>query len=205
MRKKLLFWTDGFLYIMALAAAGLAGFLCQAAEPKNPQARPRSRYAWTYQEAQEQLVLNPGDVYLQYIVLQLARQEGRRVDLSEMIPGRRGPQREVDLLALFSAAHAIQESLQLESLEGRQQFDPARLANSAENRLSVSELHGSRVKSHPWEKMLAQQLALGKKAEVSPLSKDRLHMAWSASDRKTGIRPCPTFSSDGPKVAGVPA
>jgi len=142
----------------------------QTDEPKGSESVRRSSWAWTYEEAYEQLRLNPGDVYLQYVVWQLARQGGERVDWWEIVPSRRGPQRQVDLLALFSAAHAIQESLQLDALEGRLVFDPAKLANPAENQVPISEIHRSEVKSHPWEKMLAQQLALGKKPDVSELS-----------------------------------
>ncbi|MCS7304800.1 MAG: hypothetical protein NZ602_06810 [Thermoguttaceae bacterium] len=168
--KRVNFCLGGFLSAGVLTAAVLADVLCQAAATEQTVQLPRSRYAWTYEEAREQLLLHPWDVYLQYVVWQLARQEGKKIELWQLTARREALRREVDLLALFSAAHAIQESLQMDTLVGERQFDPARLANPAENQVPIAEIHGPQVKSHPWEKMLAQQLTLGKKPDVSPLS-----------------------------------
>ena len=169
--KPVSLWFSGFLAAVGLLGWGWGDMVCRAEEAKGPNLLPRSRYAWTYEEAREQLRLHPGDVYLQYVVWQLARQEGKRLEWRDILPGRWQPQRDLDLLALFSAAHAIQESLQLDAFEGRQRFDPAMLANPAENQVPIGEIPGSEVKSHPWEKkLLDQELTRGIKPEVSPLA-----------------------------------
>ncbi|MBM4080272.1 MAG: hypothetical protein FJ278_11280, partial [Planctomycetes bacterium] len=90
------------------------------------QAQPKSPQAWTLGEAMGQLALNPKDVYLQYVALQLARQENRlektTQEVEQLIRREpwRGPDRrqQVDLFSLFTGALAVQESLQLDTMRG---------------------------------------------------------------------------------------
>ena len=64
-----------YLPTLALAVAGiLLATPLLAAEKK---LRKKTAQAWTYEEAQQQLRLNPNDVYLQYVVLQMGRQKGK--------------------------------------------------------------------------------------------------------------------------------
>jgi hypothetical protein len=133
--------------------------------------------AWSYDGALGELRMNPRDVYLQYVVLQLARAEGKEADAREAIetlsrtePWRRGQPREADLFAMFTGALAVQESLQLDTMTGQGLDDVARMADRSRNTVKVADLAGPSQKSHPWEKMLAAKTATGKQPEVSPLS-----------------------------------
>jgi hypothetical protein len=83
-----------------------------------------TRQAWTLDEAVAALALQPRDAYLQYVVLQLARREGRFDELEPRVRGLaptdvdfRAERREgADLFGLFTGALAVQESLQLDSM-----------------------------------------------------------------------------------------
>jgi len=141
---------------------------------RSPSKTPQ---AWTFAEAMEQLRLNPTDVYLQYVALQLGRSEGK-VDevvgtierLNRSRRNRRGPQRRVDLFALFTGALAVQETLQLDTMRGDQNAPAADEADPAKNVVKISNLRGPTVKSHPWGKMLAARHLAGDKADISPLA-----------------------------------
>ena len=157
--------------------------LAVAAEPK------KSAHAWTYEAAVAQLQLNPEDPYLQYVVLQLARNDGKTEDANRLIDellNRRGWQpreaRRADLFAMFTGALAVQESLQLDTMTGQGLAETASMANPQQNTVKVSELRGPSQQSHPWGKMLAAQTATGKKPEVSPLSlyvpEDQLYLEF---------------------------
>ena len=129
---------------------------------------------WTLDEARHELNLYPQDAYLQYVALQLARNEGKQDEVAKQIRQmnrpRRGPERRVDLFALFSAAHAIQETLQLDAMAGDEDGLLGDMGKRNKETVRVTSLEGPTVKSHPWGKMLAAQTVAGKKPEVSPLA-----------------------------------
>jgi hypothetical protein len=139
--------------------------------------------AWTLREAETQVLLNPHDAYLQYITLQLARQEKRQGEIARQIrsPGqpfeRSGRRDQVDLFKIFSGALAVQESLQLDTMTQ----NDGRKTNQAKT-IDVSTLKGPTVKSHPWKSMLA-----GREPEVSPLSlfvpEDQYFMAFKSLNK----------------------
>jgi hypothetical protein len=162
---------------MLIAATTVGGAWLQADGPdlgKTPP--PKSQQAWTLEEARVRLQFDPQDVYLQYVALQLARNENKTDEVAREIenatrPGwRRGPERRVDLFDLFSGALAVQESLQLDTMRGRESQWLAAANDPARNTVRVAGLSGPTVKSHPWGEMLAAQTIAGKKPEVSPLS-----------------------------------
>ncbi len=73
--------------------------------------------AWTYDEAMEALGRHPDNAYLHYVVLQLARNQGKLDELrKEGFFANRRQGRQVDLFNLFTGTHAIQESLQLDAM-----------------------------------------------------------------------------------------
>ncbi|HEV3261135.1 MAG TPA: hypothetical protein VG013_30060, partial [Gemmataceae bacterium] len=181
-----------FLFVCSLLALAVV-----VARGQADKESPKSRQ-WTLDEAMGQLRLNPRDSYLQYVALQLARREGRveqtateieRLTASAPWQARRGG---VDLFSIFTGALAVQESLQLDAMTGRQRREPAlkreekpgrpenedeRPAKAAEGKhdavekpnketVRVADLSGPTVKSHPWDKMLA-----GKKPAISPLAR----------------------------------
>ena len=87
---------------------------------------PKTAQAWTLDDALQQLQLNPDDVYLQYVALQLASGEGKTDQVAQTIEqlnwrrgwsGRRADRRP-DLFDLFTGALAVQESLQLDAMRG---------------------------------------------------------------------------------------
>ncbi|MHC4176066.1 MAG: hypothetical protein ACYSWU_01080 [Planctomycetota bacterium] len=167
------------LAALLVAALSLSGSARQAAA--RPAARkaspPRTPQAWTVQEALQQLRLNPDDVYLQYVVMQLAHNEDKMDQASGAIDSlnrqrRRGfgPERRVDLFALFTGALAVQESLQLDTMTGRGNESLAGARDPSRESVKIAELKGPTIKSHPWGKMLAAQQLAGKKPEVSPLA-----------------------------------
>ena len=78
---------------------------------------------WKFDDARTQLEFYPRDPYLQYVVLQLGRREGRTEEAAEAVrrrspnlDPRRERSRNVDLFSLFSGALAVQESLQLDAM-----------------------------------------------------------------------------------------
>jgi len=138
---------------------------------------PKTAQAWTFDEAMLQMRLNPDDVYLQYVALQLARNDKKTEEVAQAIEqrswrrgwaGRQGDRR-VDLFDLFSGALAVQESLQLDTMRGRRPGELVDSGNTAESTVKVSDLAGPKVESHPWGKMLAVQQIAGKKPEIGPL------------------------------------
>jgi hypothetical protein len=84
----------------------------------------RAPQSWTLDAALAQMRLNPQDTYLQYVVLQLARREGRFAEVVQevqaLIPTDRSARAErrdsVDLFSIFNGALAVQESLQLDAM-----------------------------------------------------------------------------------------
>ncbi len=169
-----------FLSICTLIAAVVfIGSLLRADDPpaaKNTKKTPQKTHqAWTFDEALKQLRLNPDDVYLQYVVMQLARNENKADEAAKALDrlNRRrgwGPDRRVDLFSLFTGALAVQESLQLDTMRGDPDNRIGLAGKPAENAVKVADLEGPTVKSHPWGKMLAAQQLAGKKPQVSPLA-----------------------------------
>ncbi len=138
---------------------------------------PKSPQAWTLDEARQQIHLNPDDAYLQYVALQLARQEGKAPEVASEIESLHGrskwqpDERRVDLFDLFTGSLAVQESLQLEALRPQVAGVHA-AADAARGPVKTADLQGPSTKSHPWGKMLAAQMLVlgGKTPDVSPLS-----------------------------------
>jgi len=187
------------LVIAALLTAtwGAAGVLAAEVPPRGQP--PHSRFAWSLEEALGQLRLNPRDAYLQYVALQLARNEGRLPEVRNTIfeltgRWRRAEPPEVDLFSLFTGAAAVQESLQLEAMAPAEQGatisePPMPGARSPQppaigqtrppvpaGRVPVSRLKGPQVKSHPWARMWREQQMLRQSrgeeptVDVSPLA-----------------------------------
>ncbi len=150
--------------------------------------------AWTLEEATQQLRLFPKDPYLQYVVLQLARRENRlnevsneveRFALGSAAERRAGRRNQVDLFSIFTGALAAQESLQLGPMRGARPGRAGRVSGEVilppagaglpkdqerkphKEIVPIAEIKGPSIKSHPWKEMLG-----GKKADVSPLSRD---------------------------------
>jgi hypothetical protein len=159
-----------------------------------PQKTP-SR-GWTLEDAIQQLTLQPNDSYLQYVALQLARRQNKTEETVSKIQELRNPSDQifgssrfegVDLFSIFSGALAVQESLQLDAMQGRRPRsrlpqgadqpnangqDQAK--NDEENRakrrtqlVRISDIQGPTIKSHPWKQMLADKMgpvsAVGKR------------------------------------------
>jgi hypothetical protein len=168
------------LLVLPIAVALAASFALAAERRPKAEAAgtpAKTSQAWTLDEAVEQLRLNPQDVYLQYVALQLAHSEGKAKEnevagliqqMTERRWGWRGRDRQVDLFDLFTGASAVQEALQLDTMRAR--GEDAALGDPARNTVKIADLKGPTVKSHPWGKMLAAQTLGGKQPEVSPLS-----------------------------------
>lgn len=143
------------------------------------------RLAWTLDEALDHLRLYPRDVYMKYVALQLARNDGRLQEVTSTIQrvtpwqNRFAARREqVDLFSIFTGQLAIQESLQLDAMAAE---DPTTeqtrvgrpvaagrtgppLIGQPDGRepgltstVAISELEGPTIKSHPWHEMLADR------------------------------------------------
>jgi hypothetical protein len=176
--------------LFAAAAVACCAIVPSAHAAGEPAARKRP---WTLEEAYAQLHLYPRDVYLQYVVLMLQRNnEGKERLPDETMMGfaGRNPGRgaEVDLFSLFSGSSAVQESLQLDTMQGdaaagqpgaiaapvdargrpiprRQQAAPPQ-SGSPPRLVKIAEVAGPTIQSHPWEKMLK-----GQKPRISPLAR----------------------------------
>ena len=171
---------------LGLFAALVAGpaRVSPAADPPAPARQPA---AWTFDEAVERLALYPRDPYLQYVVLQLGRRDGRMkeavdaVDRPSLLGGLfgqdRGRRSRADLFATFTGALAIQESLQLDTMRPPGENGQPQAAATPANgqpappkkplpvKVEVAKLVGPTVPSHPWEQLLG-----GKTADVGPLA-----------------------------------
>lgn len=148
----------GLLFIGA--AATLSG------QDGKAQLPPLTPLAWTLEEAEGHLALSPGDPYLQYVTLQLARQHGddarilRQIETMSPRDARGGQRGQVDVFSLFTGALAVQESLQLETLRDRRNLV------ASQQLADPRSLAGPTIESHPWERMLA-----GKTPVISPLAR----------------------------------
>jgi hypothetical protein len=186
-----------FCMFALLTVGVLIGSVSLRADEGKPDKKtpPKTAQAWTLDEAMLQMRLNPDDVYLQYVCLQLARNDKKTEEIARTIEqlswrrgwaGRQGDRR-VDLFDLFSGALAVQECLQLDTMRGRRPGEsdgqrpavvppdgqplpkPAPAPNDRDSTVKVSDLAGPKVESHPWGKMLAVQQVAGKKPEIGPL------------------------------------
>lgn len=155
--------------VCVLLVCGLLAALAWERPGLAQDLRTESPAKWTLDAAREQLQLYPNDVYLQYVALQLADREGVAQtvgrEIESLIARNRlaGQQRteDVNLFSLFSGALAVQESLQLDTMTGaatdprpglRENGSPRRAADEL---VSISDLQGPTIQSHPWAEMLA--------------------------------------------------
>ena len=86
----------------------------------DPQAKLAGKTPWTLESALTAYERFPDDIYLRYVVVQLAkdakpRQKAQAVERLRTIL-RAGGGHQVDAFSLFSGTHAVQESLQLDAL-----------------------------------------------------------------------------------------
>ena len=158
--------------IVALACALVGGPAADRILGGQAASRPTP---WTLDEASQQMILHPDDPYLQYVALQLGHNEGKQNEVAEQLRqlNRRWqsqPDRNASLFALFSAAHAIQETLQMDAMQGEGAGLVGEMGVRAKETVKVATLRGPEVKSHPWGKMLAAQSVAGKRPEVSRLA-----------------------------------
>lgn len=163
----------------------------QSQEPEKPspaKGKGNASRAWTSEESQSQLALNPRDAYLQYVALQLGRRDNRLQEaeglVARLIPNAAQERRDrvgrVDLFSIFTGALAVQESLQLDTMRGgaaqprqpRQpdvapgEGQPRKAEDRRKEIVDVVTLKGPTIQSHPWEKFLG-----GKKPTISPLAR----------------------------------
>ena len=130
-----------------------------------------------------QALRNRHDPYLQFVALQLARNENKADEVAEKFdegrrafsgfllpvysgdPSRQDERQMPQLAGFFTGALAVHENLQLQTLRGA-----ALPAEAPPDQVAVSTLAGVTAEAHPWEKLLAAQLAAGKTPQVSPLT-----------------------------------
>lgn len=144
-----------------------------SADAENAAAREG---AWTLQQARDHLAFFPHDAYVQYVALQLARQQGRLDEVSheiwQQMPRRNrwsDRREQVNLFTLFSGQLAVQESLQLDAMapqpiepgpQDRQRQGPLPLDGNQARRgatVRVADLTGPEIQSHPWRQMLGDR------------------------------------------------
>lgn len=123
-----------------------------------------SRNPWTLAEARAALKRHPDDGYLQFVVLQLARQEGRLAEVRHDIPLFGSHDRSADTFGVFTNTNAAQQRLQADVMLADQPNTSA--ANPSPSATALEELHGPLVGNRPWKQMLG-----GKSPAVSPLSR----------------------------------
>ncbi len=136
----------------------------------------QSKTEWTLEEAVAQLRANPGDPYIQYFAIVLARRQNKLEQLLQMFPPNRIVNRTANLLAIFGGSAAVQECLQLDAMMPESLPELQAVANQRRARTgsiqpasrasSVAQLEGPTVASHPWTEMLN-----GRTVKVSRLSK----------------------------------
>ena len=158
-------WRTAWFCLLAMGAVTSASG--QEAERRTPQ-------AWTATDVMWELEAAPNDPYLQYVALQLARRAGRTAEVANEIQRLQmrgwwdqGRRQQVDLYNVFSGSLAIQESLQLDTMQGDERERPNRPNNNQlpATKTTLAELQGPTIKSHPWKEMLGDRQPV-----VSPLS-----------------------------------
>ncbi len=152
--------------------------------------RPTAPHAWTLVEAYDAWSRCPRDSYLQFVVLQLSESNPQ---LREKIAEKIRWSREWlfddsdNLFGLFGGSHAVQESLQLNTLLPDQRDSSRQLTSDADRTeaaastagpgevtsrlVPLATLKGPSAASHPWSKLLAEQRAAGVEPAVSPLAR----------------------------------
>jgi hypothetical protein len=152
------------IFLTTLACV-IAASLVSATKAADAAGKP---IPWTLDEVRRELALNPGDPYLQYVALQLARRENSNAveeEIEHSITSRwgnrvsAGRRDQVDVFSIFSGALAVQESLQLDTMRG------ADRERDNKKSVAISSLKGPEVQSHPWDAMLGNS-----KPDVSALS-----------------------------------
>lgn len=140
--------------------------------PKTVGERP-----WTLASAYAAVERSPRDPYLQFVYLQLMRnappKEAKKYTPPPWVgfdwwTGRRRQRPSVDAFSLFTGAHAVQESLQMDAMAPPGLLDDT-MPPPWPPPTPVKKdgpLTGPTVKSHPWREMLA-----GKRPAVSDLSR----------------------------------
>jgi hypothetical protein len=99
----------------------------------DPQAKLAGKTPWTLESAIAAYERFPDDIYLRYVVVQLAkdakpREKAQAVERFRTIL-RAGGGHQVDAFSLFSGTHAVQESLQLDALLPAVGVDPKEIEN----------------------------------------------------------------------------
>jgi len=162
--------------ISTLMVAVVCGGISRSRADDEKSAK-KTPQAWTYEAAMQQLQLHPKDVYLQYVVLQLARGENKTDEASRTIQslnrrrrGWSGRERQVDLFAMFTGALAVQEALQLDTMRVDPQPTADDDAKPEPETVKIADLQAPTIESHPWGKMLAAQQIAGNKPQISQLA-----------------------------------
>lgn len=127
---------------------------------------------WTLDAALQWLDFNPHDTVMQYIAMRMAMREWRLGELSSRAQSTFGvlssnrQNRPIDLFSIFSGATAVHESLQLEAMMPRDEgfnqgmtfVDLDRPSKRKHKKpVTISELIGPTVQSHPWKEMLGDK------------------------------------------------
>jgi hypothetical protein len=111
-----------------------------------------SRYPWTLGEARTALKRQPDDLYLQYIVLQLARHEDRLAEVMSDIPrfADRDTADPNDAFAVFAISGRQQERLQLEALLPPR-GEPN--SNSSARSIPIAQLQAPAIPEPAWGRL----------------------------------------------------
>ena len=169
MRTRRLVWVAVAAWLQA------SGMSLWGGETK-PAARPAlSPQAWTLDEAVRQALRNRHDPYLQFVVLQLGCNENKADEVAGKFdvgrsafsgfllpvysgdPSRQDERQMPQLAGFFTGALAVHENLQLQTLRGA-----SLPAEAPPDQVAVSTLAGVTAEAHPWEKLLAAQVAAGR-------------------------------------------
>lgn len=156
--------------IGCLGSASWLGSVAWADEPASE--RPA---AWTKGDAIDRLRRSPHDPYLQFVVTQMCIRDGSTGEVGRYLPRAAGPRqiasernRQINLYSIFSGSLAIQETLQLDTMLDRADGDRPR-GDVQRGTVSLSELEGPHVDSHPWGEMLAgREPPISRLAECVP-------------------------------------
>ncbi|MFO0975817.1 MAG: DUF1559 domain-containing protein [Planctomycetaceae bacterium] len=150
------------LVLLAVAVPCISAFGLQ--DP--PESKAKGPHPWSFDEAEQQLLLYPRDLFLQYVTLKVAQRDGLSVSHLPMLQERTRRQEsfdrnaEVDLFSLFSGSLAVQESLQLDAMVPSSPFSRSGNTSSPNGKtedVDVASLVGPTVKSHPWKEMLGEK------------------------------------------------
>ena len=156
-----------------------------AAYGQQPAASDLASTAWTTDTVIQELRQYPNDAFLQFVAMHLTEDREEALQIQHLLPRsapQAGMQRNtaVSLYSIFGGSLAIQESLQLDAMAGSQYYE-------SRNTVSVQDLKGPTVKSHPWTEMLA-----GKQPKVSQLAQyvpeDHLFVRFDSVSKLLAVR-----------------